>query len=395
MDSNGNGMLDPDEMQGRARSMVERFAPGLDTSRAVSFDQIRRAVEKNREEGSGSNDRKKSGEEPLVPGFGEEIALEPILEFGVAAESFTATPNEEDMERAEQTIQRYDENRNGQLETDEIRRGRWSDDPYRYDRNKDGTLTKAELAVRYAVRREEEGDEGGDRRGNDEDRGGRDRGGRFGGWNNWGGGEQGGWGQGEGENRDRGEGGEGEGEGDGPSEPERKSYRFSTVYEGGNDAPGWFKELDQNKDGQVSMAEYSKAWDDALVKEFTAADLNGDGILTIAEGGTARPPGRRSSGGSNSSDSSGELASGAAPAASGGTESASSSGNSSSDAGGGVSDRYVKYAAGQIAKYDKDSDGKLNFAEWKESTSINETADADGDGVITAEELGAFYAKKK
>jgi Ca2+-binding EF-hand superfamily protein len=63
---------------------------------------------------------------------------------------------EADFTEAEQTIKRYDRNRNGILEADEIRNARWRDDPMKQDRNGDGKLTRSELAVRYSLRRTSE-----------------------------------------------------------------------------------------------------------------------------------------------------------------------------------------------------------------------------------------------
>jgi len=45
--------------------------------------------------------------------------------------------------------------------------------------------------------------------------------------------------------------------------------------------PGWFADLDKDKDGQVGLYEWKKA--DKDMKEFTAMDLNGDGFITAEE----------------------------------------------------------------------------------------------------------------
>lgn len=47
--------------------------------------------------------------------------------------------------------------------------------------------------------------------------------------------------------------------------------------------PGWFFELDQNRDDQVSMAEFTQEWTSEKVKEFTLIDANGDGLLIASE----------------------------------------------------------------------------------------------------------------
>lgn len=47
--------------------------------------------------------------------------------------------------------------------------------------------------------------------------------------------------------------------------------------------PDWFARKDANQDGQVTMAEYASDWTDARAAEFAAYDLNNDGIITPAE----------------------------------------------------------------------------------------------------------------
>jgi hypothetical protein len=75
------------------------------------------------------------------------------------------------------------------------------------------------------------------------------------------------------------------GKGDGKEEADkRKSYRFTPAQErlAGN-LPSWFKSRDRNKDGQVSMSEYSRSWTARLVRQFQDVDLNDDGVVTAKE----------------------------------------------------------------------------------------------------------------
>jgi len=64
----------------------------------------------------------------------------------------------------------------------------------------------------------------------------------------------------------------------------RKSYRFTPATERltGN-LPSWFKSRDRNKDGQVSMSEYSRSWTDRLARQYRELDLNDDGVITAKE----------------------------------------------------------------------------------------------------------------
>ncbi|MBT4844518.1 MAG: hypothetical protein HON92_03715 [Planctomycetaceae bacterium] len=92
----------------------------------------------------------------LVPGFDVIEEVIPVPGFGAKAEYLNVPVKEADFTEADQTIKRYDRNRNGILEADEIKNARWRDDPNKQDRNGDGKLTRSELAVRYSMRRTSE-----------------------------------------------------------------------------------------------------------------------------------------------------------------------------------------------------------------------------------------------
>ena len=187
LDVNKNGQLDPDE-QGRARPFLERIARetgGLDLNRPISLQALAGKVQQMQNGGGGdqSRDRSRSrdrGQSParnsgdrrydddaqaamenLVPGFNEiPEDLIPPVGFGSKAEYLSVDVIQADFEEAERTIKRYDRNRNGILEQDEIRNGKWLyGNPMNQDRNGDGKLTKSELAVRYSIRRDTQKDQ--------------------------------------------------------------------------------------------------------------------------------------------------------------------------------------------------------------------------------------------
>ena len=181
LDANGNGMLEPDE-QGRARPFIERIARevgGIDMNRPIRLSTLGEKIQQmqsgqtSNSRGSssrGSSSRGSSGPrdmqgnplpaeaslESLVPGFDFIEDVIPVPGFGAKAEYLNVPVQEADFTEAEQTIKRYDRNRNGILEADEIRNARWRDDPMKQDRNGDGKLTRSELAVRYSLRRTSE-----------------------------------------------------------------------------------------------------------------------------------------------------------------------------------------------------------------------------------------------
>lgn len=96
--------------------------------------------------------RPASNDAPKVPGFGHVEGTTPIPGFGLDAETRVSLLPE-DFARADERLQREDGNRDGHIDRDEARRGRWSDDPFVYDYNRDNRLNRTELAHRYAQRR--------------------------------------------------------------------------------------------------------------------------------------------------------------------------------------------------------------------------------------------------
>ena len=64
----------------------------------------------------------------------------------------------------------------------------------------------------------------------------------------------------------------------------RKSYRFKPAKERlPSGLPGWFTSKDANGDGQVSMSEYNKSWNDRTATEFQTYDADNDGVITSHE----------------------------------------------------------------------------------------------------------------
>jgi Ca2+-binding EF-hand superfamily protein len=64
----------------------------------------------------------------------------------------------------------------------------------------------------------------------------------------------------------------------------RHTYRFSRATDKlPSGLPDWFKSKDANRDGQVSMSEYSRTWSKSTVSDFRKYDKNDDGIVTAKE----------------------------------------------------------------------------------------------------------------
>lgn len=229
---------------------------GVDFSKPVKIDKLR---EKAAEEFGGK--KKKKEPEPLVPGFGVPQEETTVLAFGVRppepetsssgrGNSRHSGDNRQDNDQvaraqgfADMMMRRYDRNGSGALEKDEW--GELRGDPNEMDRNHDGKIDREELLARVSsyMNRSPEGERGRDSR--------------------------------EGDNRDK---------KSQEQTSDRKSYRFLSPTERLPEGlPDWFHQFDANKDGQVTMAEYSSSWTDSKAREFSRFDLNDDGCVTPHE----------------------------------------------------------------------------------------------------------------
>ncbi len=287
LDRNGDGKIERSEVDSdRWWSYFERSAKdaGLDPSKGVTVENYLRARQvQDRQKMRSENPT--AFLEPIdakpAPGFDqpltepELILLNPDKErpfaattaadgaksagersSGSSSRSSSESSSEGGSDRTERyaksLMERYDKNGNSILERDE-----WKDmrgDPEKSDLNNDGRITRDELIKRFSSYRRGSGD--GDRQ---ESRRGDDAGDR----------------------RDRRSRESDDRESD---DATRSSYRFTSALERlPKDARAWIEKFDDNKDGQVAMAEFSSSWSDSKVSEYIKLDLNGDGVVTGAE----------------------------------------------------------------------------------------------------------------
>jgi subtilisin-like proprotein convertase family protein/Ca2+-binding EF-hand superfamily protein len=317
MDANRNGYLEQREISSRARPYVDRVArsAGLNPSGSLSI----RAMEEAMRRSSGTRDsgRPPSGSarttqpatpsEQPVPGFGQVDNLPPILGFGEDAE-IMANVEQADLDRATERMRQYDRNRDGFVDRDEARSGRWRDDPFQFDRNNDNRLSRIELAQRYARRRESETTSSGsrdddERRRREEEESRRRREEEQRRRQTYGNRET--WGLVESlmrrydQNRD-GRLDQTEVRNMGPGNEATDSNSDGRVdrvelYRWINDQraasgpplpeglPDWFGPRDVDGDGQVMMSEFSEDWSEDTAVEFASYDANNDGIITVEE----------------------------------------------------------------------------------------------------------------
>jgi len=349
LDANRNGMLDPEEMQGPAGFMIQRLQrddPNIRTDRPIPMSKLKEAFERMRG-GSGGGGDWRGGEAPeeqqgilsaagmLVPGFGGLDTPPPVPGFGAAAELQAVRVNDADMRQADETLRRYDRNRNNFIDADEIS-NRWEGNPMDFDQNRDNRLSTNELAVRYARRRLNQEKQSSTKK---EGRGDRKSG------------EE----SGEIKVADRFEG--------------RLSFR-STGRSAPTGLPGWFTDKDTDKDNQVRMSEYASQWTTELVEEFYGYDRNFDGVVTAQEAIEAVEKGPTTPRTDVAAPSR------TAPVAPVSTDK--------------IDSKYVSYAERIISRSDKNKDKELTASEWKDMIMDISPADADRNGRITVTEYAAW-----
>ena len=371
MDTNGNGMLDPDEAQGPARFMLDRMArsnPKIDISKPIPMSLLTESFQQMR---SGSSEFSSSYSDSenaiveknsLVPGFGKKaVEKVPVPGFGVGGEKANIAIDERDMREADDRMERYDKNKDGYLDENEIKEARLSGTPMQYDNNRDGKLSRQELAARQAARRLASGgqpDSSSQRRDDPNSKRSRDK-------------------------RDLGE----ENTKDKPNLFEKRASFRVTDAEGkvptAAGLPEWFTRNDINTDSQVSMFEFSKKWTQDAIEDFLRFDSNQDGFITVKEclaavkkgfipGGTSSAASVAVSPTSNpSSAESPKPASGNTPA---------------------IDPRMREWAAGKMKSQDKDGNGYLSPEEYP--TKFAEV-DTNKDGRIDVDEYAAARSIRK
>jgi hypothetical protein len=385
-DANGNGQIEPSEMQGRGefvRRMAERA--GLDPNQPVSidrlsssFDQMRRSDDRNRDDRDrddrNRDDRnrdERNGDErdrddrgrtsstasvaPPAPtgpqGFGAAGSVAssvPGFDTPLIA-GVSAVPIEKRFDARvieyvkERMLEDRDENNNGMLERNEWT-GSWrSSRPEEMDLNRDGILTLEEMCTQVAKRFASEGSR---RDGDSRESRGEGRGSFGGGF---------------------GPPGSGFGPPGGGFGPQGGSYGA-----GGDSsnsmrryAESLLRQYDENRSGRLERDEWQR-----MRSEHHAADTSADGIITTEE---LMAHLQKSTGGSDSSRS-------------GDKSQARRSYRTSTPI-----ERLPKGMPDWFLRNDLDADGQISMAEYATSWNDQIAAeflkiDANGDGIITPEE---------
>jgi len=342
LDTNNDGVLDDNELEGRAGGFVRRLQEraGLGTSGKVSIENL--STELAKQQSGGTDGR--GGREPLVKyggtEFGVSTELEPVAGFDAPPDSMSgaglAKYDERIVSQANELMKKHDTNKSHYLEPHEWPEVPFRSDPIEDDADGDGRISRVELAA-HLDKHANRNRRGGDERNSDRGRDGERRDGR--------GGDETGGASGSANasrtstssdpNRRHAEGlmKDYDTNGDGYLDKEEwKAFSGKDLAEfdlnkdgrlsldeltarvasmsrsatggdsqtsGGSSRvgsrflspaerlprglPDWFKRNDANGDGQVSMAEFTDSWTESKLKEFEKYDLNGDGVITAQE----------------------------------------------------------------------------------------------------------------
>ena len=310
LDRNEDGVIDPDEITPLARPYLERIARAkrLSLYRSNDISEFQEAARIYYALQNGvSGESVRATPDNILRTFYPEDEMELVPGFGLAEIKYSYT--QEDVEEAERTMRRCDADDNGFIDRREARRNKWTHrDPFEEDYNGDNLLSLMELTQRYARRRMLEDDAGelvqrARRVGNgiEPSRKKEERRDDRGGW--WRSGGSSYWltasmiGRFDTNRNGRLESNEAKelglpiGSIDVDRDGEVTRDELFQYTQGLQDAagdpgeglPGWFFELDKNRDDQVTMPEFSDEWTEQRIQEFSLLDSNGDGLLTANE----------------------------------------------------------------------------------------------------------------
>jgi len=209
MDANKNGQIDPEEMSDRSRPFLEQAAQraGLDPKKPIPISKLVEAPsggesgqpggtpgtpppgppesssdgdrrdrgdrgnersdrdrdrdrDRSRDESrSSSSGSSSSSKTPTVPGFGSDTKLPKAVGFDAPSPSASAANaafaqkyDRRVIEMLDGMLKEYDRNRDDILDEEEMKKMNWRSDPKESDINKDGKLSRTELADRLAKR---------------------------------------------------------------------------------------------------------------------------------------------------------------------------------------------------------------------------------------------------
>ncbi len=155
LDTNGDGRLDPTEVTGRTQGFLQNM--GFDTSKPIPLSQVEEKIKAEQGGGGERGSRAAaSNREPAakVPGFGP--SNEKVANFGSASsKQLEELFDSSILEQVDWILRSYDRNNDGFVDENEAREVPWGSPSYHEsDTDRDGKLSRQELAYRYKAREE-------------------------------------------------------------------------------------------------------------------------------------------------------------------------------------------------------------------------------------------------
>jgi len=345
----------------QARS--ERESGGSGSSSGSSGSDSGRDSGRDRERSSSSSAKPAT---PAVPGFGAVSTTTPkAAGFDVPLSVDTTIPLEKRydarvIEYVDNMLKDQDKNKDVYIDNIEWKEGRWSTPPEESDTNKDNRLIRAELCERIARRfglTAPPGSTTSSGGGGDRSRGGSD-------------------------NKS--------GSSDGSNSGEAAKFKQY--------AESLIRQFDKNKNGMLEKDEWSE-----MKSEHRAADMNGDGVITVDELTAKLQSYSSGSGNSSTSNSGSRGGSGGSDRKSWyGSKNGSSTTKPTDKKGYRLSSATEKLPKGLpdwFLRNDADADGQIAMVEYASTWTDQMAADfqkydLNGDGYITPEECLAVDKKK-
>jgi Ca2+-binding EF-hand superfamily protein len=310
LDRDQDGEISPDEITPRARPYLERIAKtrrmSLDRSNDIEKWQEAARIYYALQNGARGQEIDPEPESSVMP-FGPKPGEPLVPEFGLPQVKYPYV--QADLDEADRTLRRCDRNNDGYIDRAEAVHNEWTHrDPFEMDLDKDDRLSRLELGQRYARRRllsnasseliRKAWRTGSGIRSSTSEREERREDSQW-----WRRRDSRRWltatimGRFDLNRNGRLEAQEAQGLGISPgrididrngelSRDELDKFLNEMQKEAGDlteGLPGWFYELDTNRDGQVAFAEFATEWTDEKAEEFALLDTNGDGLLTTSE----------------------------------------------------------------------------------------------------------------
>jgi len=127
LDRNRNGVLEPTEISDRSKQFLEGM--GIDATKSTSIKKVVQKIEADRKNESDEKAKQQAKANRKIPGFGVEKEKIGVPGFAdretETLESIQQKYGDQVMGQVNSTLDRYDQNKNGMLDPEEIKQANW------------------------------------------------------------------------------------------------------------------------------------------------------------------------------------------------------------------------------------------------------------------------------